>query len=178
MTFPALVCDFDGTIRYSSDGEFINCPDDVCLYEGVIEKIWEYRNHGYLPVGLTNQGGVAHGYKTARDVANEIERMQEICYERDQKWPFFAVHAALAMEDSQVSRFSRYSLDRKPRYGGLAILAHKVHNQHGMYIDWAESIMTGDKETDMECADEADIEFIWAEHFRSQDYDDHHRYII
>lgn len=178
MTFPALVCDFDLTVRYSKNGEFINGPEDVELYDGIIEKIWKYRNNGYVPVGLTNQGGVAHGYKTKHDVKKEVERMEEICYERDQSWPFFAVHAALAMKDSQVSRFSRYSLDRKPRYGGLAVLAHKVEKEHQIYVDWSESIMTGDSEEDMQCAHDAGIRFIWAEKFREADYKDYKKHIL
>lgn len=32
---PALCLDLDGTIRYSKNGDFINGPEDVALFEGV-----------------------------------------------------------------------------------------------------------------------------------------------
>ncbi|MCS3666416.1 histidinol phosphatase-like enzyme [Salinibacter ruber] len=58
---PAVVCDLDGTIRFNLEEEYINGPDDIALYRGVIEALWRYRNKGYLVFGVTNQGGVAHG---------------------------------------------------------------------------------------------------------------------
>lgn len=65
---PALCLDFDGTIRFSKRAEFINSPADICLFPGVEPVLWEYRGKGYLILGITNQGGVAFGFKTISQI--------------------------------------------------------------------------------------------------------------
>lgn len=170
LFFPSIVCDFDGTIRHPPDGkDFINHPEHVRMYPGVFEKLWHHRNNGHVILGLTNQGGVAFGHKTPDDFLREVRRMRQIGEERGQRWPFHEWYGVFLMEGGSVGPYSARSLCRKPRYGGLAVLARRLWENHSLRVDWDRSIMVGDSEDDFGCAKNAEIGFLQAEHFRESD---------
>jgi len=174
LFFPAIIADFDGTIRHPPEGkEFINHPEHVRLYPGVFEKLWHHRNHGHVIFGLTNQGGVAHGHKTPDDLLREVYRMRSIGEERGQRWPFHEWYACFLMENGSVGPYSARSLNRKPRYGGLAVLSRRLWENHSLRVDWDRSIMIGDSEDDFGCAKNAEIGFLDAQTFREQPATDH-----
>lgn len=174
LFFPAIVVDFDGTIRYPNEDErFINGPEDVACYEGVFGKLWEYRDHGYVVLGLTNQAGVAFGHKTAEDVYSEVARMAEIAEDRGYRWPFHEWHAAVCHPDADVQKYRVRSLSRKPRPGGLSILAYRTAQKHHLHIDWDRSVLVGDSTSDLGCARSAGIDFLPAETFREVPVSEH-----
>jgi D-glycero-D-manno-heptose 1,7-bisphosphate phosphatase len=157
---PALCLDFDGTIRYSKTGKFIDHPDDIILFPDVQEKIWEYRNNGFLIFGITNQAGVAFGYKSVEDVEKENQRTLDF-FERD---PFHIVQASFAHEKGRKNNFKYRSLMRKPNYGMLVLCEIEAQTL-GYIVDWDNSIFVGDRDDDEFCALNAGIEFISAEDF-------------
>jgi D-glycero-D-manno-heptose 1,7-bisphosphate phosphatase len=159
-TKPALCLDFDGTIRYSKTDKFINKPEDVALFEGVEEKIWAYRDQGYMIFGITNQGGVAFGYKTEEENEKEIERTLELF----EKNPFHLVQSSYGHPKGTVSPFNHHSLLRKPYYGML-VLCEVEAKQMGVIVDWEESIFVGDSPEDQACAEAAGLTFIDADTF-------------
>lgn len=162
---PAIVCDLDGTIRFNPDGEYINGPDDIALYRGVIEALWRYRNDGYLVFGVTNQGGVAHGHKTPAGHQAEMRRTRELAEQQHKSgWPFHQVKASFYMASGSEEEYAYRSLRRKPRYGMLAVLEDEAQRQKGAsyIIDWDESIMIGDRDEDMACAQSAGVTFYHA----------------
>jgi len=174
LFFPAIVADFDGTIRHPPEGkEFINHPEHVRLYDGVFEKLWHHRNHGHVILGLTNQGGVAFGHKTPDDMLREVHRMRQIGEERGTRWPFHEWYAVFLMEGGSVGPYSARSLCRKPAYGGLAVLHRRLWENHSLRVDWDRSIFVGDSEADFGCAKNAGLQFLHAEKFRGAPADLH-----
>jgi histidinol phosphatase-like enzyme len=65
----ALFVDLDGTVRDTKSGRVHPVkPWDQVVLPNVEDKLREYRDVGYMIVGVTNQGGVAFGYLTEEDV--------------------------------------------------------------------------------------------------------------
>lgn len=157
---PALCLDFDGTIRYSRTGKFINHPDDIILFDDAEDKIWEYRNNGFLIFGITNQGGVAFGFKSVQDVTDENNRTVEL-FEKD---PFHLVEASYAHKKGKQNNFNYRSLLRKPNYGML-VLCEINAQELGYKVDWDNSIFVGDRDDDKYCAENANVKFIHADDF-------------
>lgn len=157
---PALCLDFDGTIRHGRNGTFINQIDEILLYEGVEEILWNYRDEGYLILGITNQGGVAYGFKSIAQVQEEIDATLAL-FERS---PFHDVQLSVLHPDGHKAPFNRRSLLRKPDTGMLAVCEARMFQQ-GIIIDWENSIFVGDRPEDEECAHKAGIRFVWAHNF-------------
>lgn len=158
---PALCLDLDGTVRYSAEGTFINKPEDVRLYDGVEEVIWKHRDAGYLVFGISNQGGVAHGFKTPQQNDAEIEAMFRL-FKRN---PFHVVKCCYHDVLGKVMPFNHRSLLRKPDYGMLALCEVEAF-QAGYIVNWTASIVVGDRPEDKEMATNAGIPFfVWAWEF-------------
>lgn len=158
---PALCLDWDGTIRRTKSGKpFIQTASDIELMPGIEERIWSYRNKGYLIIGISNQGGVAFGHKLP----------PEIDYERDytldlfKRNPFHIVKMCYHMEGGSVEPYCYRSLLRKPDIGMLAIAEYNAYNE-GYVIDWNNSLFVGDREEDRKCAENANIAFQHIEEF-------------
>jgi D-glycero-D-manno-heptose 1,7-bisphosphate phosphatase len=73
-----LLLDLDGTIRRSTIGEFINDPSDQEPIEGAIESLEFAQKQGWAMIGITNQAGVAAGYKTLKSAILEQKKTLEI----------------------------------------------------------------------------------------------------
>lgn len=163
---PALCLDLDGTIRHSrrdrqsSKPNWISGPDDIVLFPEVEPKIWEYKDNGFLIFGISNQGGVAFGYKTVSDIEAEMEATRNL-FDRN---PFDLMFAAFSHEKGTVPPFNRRSLLRKPEIGLLAV-CEAAAEQEGYIVDWDRSLFVGDSEEDQECARRAGIPFVGADEF-------------
>jgi D-glycero-D-manno-heptose 1,7-bisphosphate phosphatase len=161
VVLPALCLDLDGTVRYSASGEFVNHPDDVRLFDDVEEKIWEYREErGFLILGISNQAGVAHGFKTQLSNDAEIKRTLEL-FERN---PFHIVKCCYHHPSGKVEPYNHRSLLRKPDIGMLAVCEVEAFEE-GYIIDWDKSIFVGDRPEDAVCAHNAGIQFASADEF-------------
>src|SRR4051812_43412913 len=70
---PALIMDLDGTVRRTKSGKpFSENAMDCELMPGIADVIWFYkRTGGWLVVAVSNQGGVAHGFKSINEVKAE-----------------------------------------------------------------------------------------------------------
>jgi D-glycero-D-manno-heptose 1,7-bisphosphate phosphatase len=158
--WPALCLDLDDTVRYSANGKFINKAEDVRLFPDVEAKLWEYRDNHFLIFGVSNQGGVAHGFKTSRGVDQEIEATFML-FKRN---PFHIVKCCLHEADGKVEPYNHRSLLRKPDYGMLALCEVEAF-QAGYIVDWDKSLFVGDRSEDRDIADKAGIKFIPAEVF-------------
>lgn len=158
-----LAFDLDGTIRHNPDGEFINGPDDIALYDGVCEALLVYRSQGWTIFGVTNQGGVAYGHKTPGEWFQEKARMKQLWTE---DWPFEKIYAAFAMKGGD-DPYDYDSLLRKRSYGMLA-LAEKHCIDEGYGVRWDESFMIGDSDADKRCAKDAGISYVDARDWRDR----------
>ena len=59
----ALFLDRDGVININTG--YCNRVEDFHLVPGIMELVRAYRSQGYLPIVVTNQAGIAHGFLTA-----------------------------------------------------------------------------------------------------------------
>lgn len=74
--FKLLMVDCDGTIREPlSEAKFIQHPHDQKIIKGADRAIADYHAQSYNIVGISNQGGVAAGYKSLeRTIAEQRYR--------------------------------------------------------------------------------------------------------
>lgn len=152
---PALCLDFDGTIRKSASGQtFIKNFQDIELMPGIELLIWRYRRMGYLILGISNQGGVAHGFK----LPMEVEREMDATFELFDKNPFHIVRFCYHDAKGKIEPYCHRSLLRKPDIGMLAVMEFEAWKE-GYIIDWDNSLFVGDRPEDEECAKRACIEF-------------------
>ncbi len=157
----ALFVDLDGTVRETKSGRVhpIRAWDQV-LRPGVLDRLRDFRARGYAIVGVTNQGGVAHGVLSEEDV-QEINRALT---EELAPGTFDLVLYCPYHERGYLGAYRRRADCRKPRPG----MAFQARDRLG--LDLASSIMVGDMETDREFARNAGIgQFFWADEFFAAD---------
>ena len=158
---PALCLDLDGTIRRSKSGKpFIEGPEDIELFPDVEAKIMAYRDDGWMIFGVSNQGGVAHGFKTSEQVMAELDATIALFKEN----PFHIVKLCYHDAAGSVFPYNKRSLLRKPSYGMLALMEAEAFD-YGYLIDWDNSLFIGDRVEDAECAVSAGIPFKTADDF-------------
>ena len=177
---PALCVDLDGTVRFNKNDPkgFINRVEEIALFPGVEEKLWLYRDGGtifgseadyhvpeHLIFGVSNQGGVAFGFKDWGGVDEEARRTAEL-FERN---PFHIMKFCLHHERGDVEPYCHRSLARKPDIGMLAQMEVEAFGE-GYVVDWDQSMMVGDREEDQELARRAGIDFRWADVFFGRAY--------
>ena len=151
---PALCLDLDGTVRKSKTGDFIKDENDIELIPGIEKLIWKYRALGWLILGISNQGGVAHGHKRP----SHIERELQATFNLFSHNPFHIVKTCYHMEGGSIEPFNHRSLFRKPDIGMLAMAEYEAWNA-GYMIDWDKSVFVGDRPEDEGCAKNAGIKF-------------------
>jgi D-glycero-D-manno-heptose 1,7-bisphosphate phosphatase len=156
---PALYLDWDGTVRRSKSGKtFIQDQNDIEIIEGAEEAIQRYRQKGFLICGITNQGGVAYGFKTFGQIDAEVRATIALFKEN----PWHSVEACLFMPGGTVEPYRHASLLRKPNYGMLVKIEEKMFAQ-GIIIDYKNSLFVGDRQEDEQCAHNAGIGFMPAD---------------
>lgn len=153
---PVLCLDADGTIRRSKSGkQFIQGPDDIELMPGIEEKIWDFRNNGYLILVVSNQGGVAHGFKSTQQAEAEMDATIKLF----KKNPFHGYKQCYHMADGKEYPYNHRSLFRKPCIGMLAEFESEAW-KGGFIVDWDGSLFVGDREEDKQCALNAGIPYV------------------
>ena len=152
---PALCLDLDGTVRRSKSGkQFHEGLDDIELMPGIERIISKYRQMGWLILGISNQAGVAWGYKTPELVHEEMLYTLSLFREN----PFHLVKQCYHDGKGHVEPFNYRSLCRKPGIGMLALMECEAFTS-GHVIDWDTSIFVGDRPEDEECAKNAGVKF-------------------
>lgn len=165
---PALVLDFDGTIRRSKSGEtFIKNFQDIELMPGIEALIWRYRNMGWLILGISNQAGVAHGFKLPMEVENEMEATFKLFTEN----PFHIAKHCYHDGKGRIEPYNYRSLCRKPDIGMLAIMEEIAFNKGKRVVDWDNSLFVGDRPEDEECAKRAGIPFRHIDSFLNEPHE-------
>lgn len=164
-TKPAIVFDLDGTVRQSKSGEiFIRDHNDVALLPGIKEAIARYREVGYLILGASNQGGIAHGFKTEDGFRDELHVMSAMLgIESKFDFIMFCPFMETGAKDGNI--YNRRSLLRKPQPGMLAVLEYHCWSNLKVCVDWNKSFFVGDRKEDEECAHAAGITFVHINNF-------------
>lgn len=162
---PVLFLDLDGTVRRNKSGaSFINSIDDIEIMPGIEDRIKSYKDKGFIIIGISNQAGIAHGFKTVLDVEAEIARTLDLLF----PFCFDAIFYCPFDAKGKVAPYNKSSIARKPGSGMLAY-AEFFLMQHEILIDWEVSAMVGDREEDALCAAGVDLCFFDIEKFLSKE---------
>lgn len=131
----AAFLDRDNTLIY--DPGYIHEPEKVRLLKGVPEGLKLLKEAGFLLIVVSNQSGIGRGYFEEKDFWAVNERLQEFLK------PFGvqidAFYFCPHRPDENCSC-------RKPRTGMVERAAKELG------IDVSESVLIGDKDTDVELA--------------------------
>jgi D-glycero-D-manno-heptose 1,7-bisphosphate phosphatase len=157
----ALFLDRDNTIIY--DSPYMADPDKVKIMTGVVDALCKFRKSGYMLIIVTNQSGIARGCFTEEEMHKVNRRMQELFESENIVFDdiFFCPHAP-----------EGGCLCRKPAPGMLLAAVEKYD------VDIAQSIMIGDKTSDIEAGIAAGCGTnIWLAHDRKK-VDPGNRFLI
>lgn len=158
---PALCLDVDGTIRRSKTKEFIKDANDIELIPGIEKIIERYKANRYLIAAISNQGGVAFGFKTEDQIAEEWKATKALF--KNSKLFNYSI-MCVYMENGTIKPYNYRSLLRKPQIGMLALVEIRA-KEKGIIIDWDNSLFIGDRPEDKECAERAKVTFYDIDYF-------------
>jgi len=144
----ALFLDRDGVINH--DSGYTSSKENFVFIDGIFDLCRAAVKSGYTLFVVTNQAGIGRGFYTEKEFLDLTTWMcgqfvhqgceiKEVFY-----CPFHPVHG--------VGSYKQDSFDRKPNPGMLLRAAEKYA------INLAESMMVGDKESDMAAARSAGVE--------------------
>jgi len=143
----ALFLDRDGVVNF--DKHYVGRIADFEFIPGVFDTLRLAIEQGYLLLIVTNQAGIARGYYTQDDykelttwMVDEFKK-EDITITQVYHCPFHV--------DGVVPEFTGESSMRKPN-PGMLLLAQKEHG-----LNLPESIMIGDKESDIEAGERAGV---------------------
>ncbi len=150
----AVFLDRDGVINEEIDGVF--APEDFILYNEAAEAIRALNQSGYLVVVITNQPSIAKGFMSFDDL-NEVHQEMETQLSRYGAMLddiFFCPHHPERGFVGEISTLKKRCSCRKP---DIALL-EKAKRRHN--IDFSQSFMVGDRESDIDAAKAAGIRSI------------------
>lgn len=150
MKRPAVFIDRDGTINKQRG--YINHVSRFVLIPGTAEAVRLLNIHQYLSIIISNQSGVARGYFPLELVEDIHAHMRELLKKEDAVIDgiFFCPHYRTGV----VSEYTADCDCRKPRTGLIKSACETFD------IDMANSYVIGDRCTDIELAQRADIKGI------------------
>ncbi len=143
----AVFLDRDGVIN--EDTGYVFRQEDFRFLPGIFEFCRRADELGYLLIVVTNQAGIARGYYTEDDFLALNAWMTQAFAERGVRLTdtfYCPFHA-----EKGVGKYRRDSFDRKPNPG----MVLRAQRRYG--VDLSASVMVGDKESDMLCAERAGI---------------------
>lgn len=138
----ALFLDRDGVINHDP-GDYIHCPEDWHLLEGIVEIMMAAQCRGYRLIVITNQGGIGLGLYSVEDLNRIHSKM----------------HDALAFHGIRLDAVyacphhprSEPCLCRKPE----PLMVQKAVHRFG--LDPSKCLMIGDRDRDIEAAEGAGV---------------------
>lgn len=161
---PVLYCDIDGTIRkgYDELGRWVNKAEDVQIFDGVPELLMEYKQHGWRIVGVSNQGGIALGYMSAKDNFEAMVVTQRLCHGVFDKILWCSHHPDASEPEMAVCWC------RKPKAGMVIEGALSLTDTHRDEIYPPHlGLLVGDRPEDEGCAANAGLTFMNAAEWRT-----------
>lgn len=143
----ALFLDRDGVINY--DAGYTYKKNDFKFIDGIFDLCRSATQSGYLLIVVTNQSGIGRGYYSENDF---FELNNWMC-ERfiSERAPIKEVFYCPFHSEQGLGAYKRQSYDRKPN-PGMLLRASEKHQ-----IDLKNSIMIGDKDSDMQAARSAGV---------------------
>ena len=147
MSKPAIFFDRDGVLNV--DVGYLYKIEDFQWIDGAIEAIKYFNDKDYYVFVITNQSGVARGYYKEEDI-NKLHNWmnQELAkYDAHIDEFFYCPHHSKGI-------IKDYSFDcecRKPKIG----MIKKAVDKYDVQLE--SSLLIGDKDSDIECAENAGI---------------------
>lgn len=139
---PILFVDRDGTLIVEPDDFQVDRLDKVRLVDGVIPALLRLRDAGYGLVMVSNQDGLGTASFPQTDFDGPQALMLQLFESQGIVFSEILIDGSLPEDNSP---------DRKPRIG---MVGHLLRRRD---IDWARSAMVGDRDTDMQFAENLDI---------------------
>jgi D-glycero-D-manno-heptose 1,7-bisphosphate phosphatase len=155
-----LFLDRDGTLNRSLGGRPPNTPAEVELLPGVTAVLSEYAAQGWLPVIVSNQGGVAGGYIREAEARAVQQRVIELL-----PVPVAASFLCPHMPGGRVAEYAIDCPNRKPRPGFILAALERFGAQA------EDCLFVGDSSTDRLAAQAAGVAFRWADLFFARPID-------
>jgi D-glycero-D-manno-heptose 1,7-bisphosphate phosphatase len=146
----ALFLDRDGVIN--EDRGYVHAVEEFHWQDGIFEFVGAARRHGYLPVVVTNQSGIARGFYGEEDYAALTRWMcarfeaAGAAIERVYHCPF--------LPDAVRPEYRANHSWRKPEPGMLLAAAEQLN------LDLGGSLMVGDRWSDVAAAAAASLKTI------------------
>jgi len=144
---PAVFLDRDGVLN--EDRGYVHRWADFVFLPGVVDALRMFGQLGYLLVIITNQSGIARGLYRESDVLALHDRM--LSFLHGQGIEIAGVYYCPHHPEGSVARYARICSCRKPAPGMILRAAAEHH------IDLANSVLIGDKVTDLEAGAAAGI---------------------
>lgn len=143
----AVFLDRDGVINI--DHAYVSRKEDFEFVEGVLSAARRLHEAGYVLVVVTNQSGIGRGYYTEED----FEALNVyMCRMFEQAGaPIAGIYFCPHHPDKALGRYKIACTCRKPQPGMILRAAEE------MAIDLSQSMIFGDKESDMLAAKTAGI---------------------
>lgn len=152
-TFRAVFLDRDGVI--CKEKHHLYKTEDFEFIDGAPEAMEALREAGYLLFVITNQAGVAKGLYTEEDVnilhGFMLKKLRDITH-------IEGIYYCPFHEDGTVDEYRKFSPDRKPGDGMIQKAVSDMKSR-GIIIDLKNSILAGDKLSDIEAGKKAGIGF-------------------
>lgn len=143
----AAFLDRDGVVNI--DRGYVHRWEDFRFVPGAVDAMRRLREAGYLLVIVTNQSGIARGMYTEADYQALTQRMREAL--RAAGAEVAAVFHCPHHPEGSVASYRRDCDCRKPRPGMLLEAAHT------MGLSLPDSLLVGDKPSDLEAAHAAGV---------------------
>ncbi|KOP71883.1 D,D-heptose 1,7-bisphosphate phosphatase [Bacillus sp. FJAT-21945] len=143
----ALFLDRDGVINVEKN--YVHKIEDFEFIDGIFELTKYFQDKGYLIIVITNQAGIGRGYYTEEDFHKLNDWMIDQFKQRGilitevYYCPFHPTHG--------IGEYKKDSFDRKPNPGMILNAARKYN------FNLSESILIGDKESDIEAGKSAGV---------------------
>ncbi len=147
MENKALFLDRDGVINI--DYGHVYQIKDFHFIDGIFDLCLKAQQSGYLIIVITNQAGIAKSYYKEEDFLKLTKWIEDKFLKRNIKISktYYCPHHTEAV----IEKYRKDSFDRKPN-PGMLLKAIKEFD-----IDPSQSIMIGDKESDIKAAKLAKI---------------------
>jgi len=138
----AVFLDRDGVINHDP-GEYTKSASEFQFLTGIFETLRIINDRGFELVVITNQGGIAKGLYSLDD--------------------FYAIDAKMhaGFRENNVRVLETFFCPHHPDFGKClcrkphSLLVQKALGKH--YLSASDSVMVGDKERDVQCAEGAGV---------------------
>ncbi|MEN6568228.1 MAG: D-glycero-beta-D-manno-heptose 1,7-bisphosphate 7-phosphatase [Veillonellales bacterium] len=144
---PAVFFDRDGVLNI--DHGYVYRSEDFEWMPGAIAAIKHFNDQGCLVFVITNQSGIARGYYTEQDFQKLNEFMERELAKHNARIDAF--YYCPHHKDGIIPQYTKDCTCRKPQPGML------LKAMEEWPVDKDQSILIGDKPSDMEAAQAAGI---------------------